>query len=79
MIQGAYARLKFESGIHRVQRVPEIEAFGRIHTSAASVAVMPKAKDIDVSVDEKDLRIDTFRAQRAQAASMLIKQTAPSA
>ncbi|MDR1696876.1 MAG: peptide chain release factor 1 [Rickettsiales bacterium] len=62
---GAYARLKFESGIHRVQRVPETEASGRIHTSAASVAVMPEAQDIDVQIDEKDLRIDTYRAQGA--------------
>lgn len=62
---GAYARMKFESGIHRVQRVPETEASGRIHTSAASVAVMPEAEDIDVVVEEKDLRIDTFRAQGA--------------
>ena len=63
--KGAYARLKFESGIHRVQRVPETEASGRIHTSAASVAVMPEAEEIDVVIDEKDLRIDTFRAQGA--------------
>ena len=63
--RGAYARLKFESGIHRVQRVPETEASGRIHTSAASVAVMPEAEDIDVVVEEKDLRVDTFRAQGA--------------
>ncbi|MCL2338832.1 MAG: peptide chain release factor 1 [Proteobacteria bacterium] len=63
--QGAYARLKFESGIHRVQRVPETEASGRIHTSAASVAVMPEAEDIDVVIDEKDLRVDTYRAQGA--------------
>ncbi len=63
--QGAYARLKFESGIHRVQRVPETEAQGRIHTSAASVAVMPEAEDIDVQIDEKDLRVDTYRAQGA--------------
>ena len=62
---GAYARLKFESGIHRVQRVPETEAGGRIHTSAASVAVMPEAEEIDVAIEEKDLRIDTFRAQGA--------------
>jgi peptide chain release factor 1 len=62
---GAYARLKFESGIHRVQRVPETEAAGRIHTSAASVAVMPEAKDIDVVIDEKDIRIDIFRASGA--------------
>lgn len=63
--QGAYARLKFESGIHRVQRVPETEASGRIHTSAASVAVMPEAEEIDVVIEEKDLRIDTYRAQGA--------------
>ena len=62
---GAYARLKFESGIHRVQRVPETEAGGRIHTSAASVAVMPQAKDIDVVIDDKDIRIDVFRASGA--------------
>lgn len=62
---GAYGRMKFESGIHRVQRVPETEAGGRIHTSAASVAVMPEAEDIDIHIDEKDLRIDTFRAQGA--------------
>lgn len=62
---GVYARLKFESGIHRVQRVPETEAGGRIHTSAASVAVMPEAEEIDVVIEEKDLRVDTFRAQGA--------------
>ena len=62
---GAYARMKFESGIHRVQRVPETEAGGRIHTSAASVAVMPEAKDIDVVIDDKDIRIDIFRASGA--------------
>jgi peptide chain release factor 1 len=63
--RGAFARLKFESGIHRVQRVPETEASGRIHTSAASVAVMPEAEDIDVHIDEKDLRIDTYRSSGA--------------
>ncbi|MBR4475703.1 MAG: peptide chain release factor 1 [Alphaproteobacteria bacterium] len=62
---GAYARMKFESGIHRVQRVPETEAGGRIHTSAASVAVMPEAKDIDVVIEDKDIRIDIFRASGA--------------
>ena len=62
---GAYARMKFESGIHRVQRVPETEAGGRIHTSAASVAVMPEAKDIDVVIDDKDILIDIFRASGA--------------
>ena len=62
---GAYGRMKFESGTHRVQRVPETEAGGRIHTSAASVAVMPEAKDIDVVIDDKDIRIDIFRASGA--------------
>jgi len=57
-----YSRLKFESGVHRVQRVPETEAGGRIHTSAATVAVLPEAEEIDVAIDEKDLRIDVFRA-----------------
>src|SRR5207302_2961271 len=57
-----FARLKFESGVHRVQRVPETEASGRIHTSAATVAVLPEAEDVDVRIDEKELRIDVFRA-----------------
>ncbi|MDX1388504.1 MAG: peptide chain release factor 1 [Acidobacteriota bacterium] len=58
--EGAYSRLKYESGVHRVQRVPETEAQGRIHTSAVTVAVMPEADEVDVDIDEKDLRIDTF-------------------
>ena len=62
---GVYGRMKFESGIHRVQRVPETEAGGRIHTSAVSVAVMPEAEDIDVVIEEKDIRIDVFRASGA--------------
>ena len=57
-----FARLKFESGVHRVQRVPETEAGGRIHTSAATVAVLPEAEDVDIEIDESDLRIDVFRA-----------------
>ena len=57
-----FARLKFESGVHRVQRVPETEAQGRIHTSAATVAVLPEAEEVDIKIDEKDLRIDVFRA-----------------
>src|SRR5262249_36071739 len=57
-----FARLKFESGVHRVQRVPETEAQGRIHTSAATVAVLPEAEEVDLRIDEKDLRIDVFRA-----------------
>ena len=58
--KGAYSRLKYESGVHRVQRVPVTEASGRIHTSAATVAVLPEAEEVDITVDEKDLRIDTF-------------------
>ena len=57
---GAFSRLKYESGVHRVQRVPATEASGRIHTSAATVAVMPEAEAVEVEVDEKDLRIDRF-------------------
>ena len=63
--QGAYAKLKFESGVHRVQRVPVTEAGGRIHTSAATVAVLPEPEDVDVHIDEKDLRIDVYRASGA--------------
>jgi len=59
---GVFARLKFESGVHRVQRIPETEASGRIHTSAATVAVLPEAEEVDVRIDEKDLRVDVFRA-----------------
>ena len=57
-----FARLKFESGVHRVQRVPETEASGRIHTSAATVAVLPEAEEVDIRIEERDLRIDVFRA-----------------
>ncbi len=60
--KGAYSRLKYESGVHRVQRVPLTEGSGRIHTSAATVAVLPEAEEVDIKVDEKDLRIDTFCA-----------------
>ncbi len=60
--RGVFQRLKFESGVHRVQRVPQTEAGGRIHTSAATIAVLPEAKEVDVEIDEKDLRIDVFRA-----------------
>ncbi len=60
--QGAYSRLKYESGVHRVQRVPETESGGRIHTSTASVAVMPEAEEVDVQIDPKDIRIDVMRA-----------------
>lgn len=60
--QSVFARLKFESGVHRVQRVPETEAGGRIHTSAATVAVLPEAEEVDIVIEEKDLRIDVFRS-----------------
>ncbi len=60
--RGVFARLKFESGVHRVQRVPATEGSGRIHTSAATVAVLPEAEEVDIRIDEKDLRIDVFRA-----------------
>ncbi|MFY0734386.1 MULTISPECIES: peptide chain release factor 1 [Aurantimonas] len=62
---GVFSRLKFESGVHRVQRVPETESGGRIHTSAATVAVLPEAEDIDVEVKTEDIRIDTMRASGA--------------
>lgn len=60
--KGVYSRLKYESGVHRVQRVPTTETSGRIHTSAATVAVLPEAEEVDIQIDEKDLRIDTFCA-----------------
>jgi len=63
--QGVFARMKYEAGVHRVQRVPMTEASGRIHTSAATVAVLPEAEDVDIQVDEKDLRIDVYRASGA--------------
>jgi peptide chain release factor 1 len=57
-----FARLKYESGVHRVQRVPATEASGRVHTSAATVAVLPEAEEVDIKIDEKDLKVDTYRA-----------------
>ncbi|MBV8508696.1 MAG: peptide chain release factor 1, partial [Xanthobacteraceae bacterium] len=60
--RGAFAKLKFESGVHRVQRVPDTEASGRIHTSAATVAVLPEVEDVDVAINDSDLRIDTMRS-----------------
>ena len=60
--QGAYSVYKYEGGTHRVQRVPDTESQGRIHTSTATVAVMPEAEDVDVEVDEKDLEIDVYRS-----------------
>ncbi len=62
---GAYAKLKYESGVHRVQRVPDTETQGRIHTSAATVAVLPEAEDIDIEIKNEDIRIDTMRASGA--------------
>ena len=63
--RNVFGRLKYESGVHRVQRVPETESSGRIHTSAATVAVLPEALEVDVQVEDKDLRIDTYRSQGA--------------
>ncbi|MFZ3033989.1 MAG: peptide chain release factor 1 [Parvibaculum sp.] len=63
--RGVYARMKFESGVHRVQRVPVTEGDGRIHTSAATVAVLPEPEEVDIDIDEKDLRIDVYRASGA--------------
>ncbi|MDX1581714.1 MAG: PCRF domain-containing protein, partial [Alphaproteobacteria bacterium] len=63
--RGVFERLKYESGVHRVQRVPETESGGRIHTSAATVAVLPEAEDVDIHIDPADIRIDTMRASGA--------------
>ncbi|MDP5349913.1 MAG: peptide chain release factor 1, partial [Paracoccaceae bacterium] len=63
--EGVFARLKFESGVHRVQRVPTTESGGRIHTSAATVAVLPEAEEVDVTIDPNDIRIDTMRSSGA--------------
>lgn len=63
--EGVFARLKYESGVHRVQRVPETESGGRIHTSAATVAVLPEAQDVDIRIDANDIRIDTMRSSGA--------------
>jgi peptide chain release factor 1 len=63
--KGAYARMKYESGVHRVQRVPDTEASGRIHTSAATVAVLPEVEDIDIDIRAEDIRIDTMRSSGA--------------
>jgi peptide chain release factor 1 len=63
--RNVYARLKFESGVHRVQRVPETEASGRVHTSAATVAVLPEVEDVEIEIKPDDLRVDTYRAQGA--------------
>ncbi|TAN39965.1 MAG: peptide chain release factor 1 [Nitrospirae bacterium] len=70
MGKGAYSKLKYESGVHRVQRVPSTEASGRIHTSAATVAVLPEAEEVDIKVENKDLRIDTFCSSGAGGQSV---------
>ena len=71
--EGAYSRFKYESGVHRVQRVPETESQGRVHTSTTTVAVLPEAEDVELEIDPKDLKIDTFRST-AQAVSISTKQ-----
>ena len=63
--KGVFARLKFESGVHRVQRIPETESSGRIHTSAATVAILPEAEEVDIKIDDRDIKIDVFRASGA--------------
>jgi peptide chain release factor 1 len=63
--RGVFARMKFESGVHRVQRVPQTEASGRVHTSTATVAVLPEMEDVDIDIDEKDLKIDVYRSSGA--------------
>src|SRR5690606_31875630 len=68
--KGAYSKLKFESGAHRVQRVPETESGGRIHTSTATVVCMPEAEDVEVEIHEKDIRVDTFASQGAGGQSV---------
>jgi peptide chain release factor 1 len=75
---GVFGRLKFESGVHRVQRVPETEAQGRIHTSAATVAVLPEPEDVEIDIKDGDLRIDTYRSS-APAASTSTRPTRPCA
>src|SRR3979411_1774401 len=72
--RGAFARLKFESGVHRVQRVPDTETQGRIHTSAATVAVLPEVEEVDIKINESDLKIDTMRS--GGAGRHHVKQTA---
>lgn len=74
--RGAYSRLKFESGVHRVQRIPSTESGGRIHTSAATVAVLPEAKEVDVDIDPNDLRIDVFCASGHGGQSVNTTQSA---
>jgi peptide chain release factor 1 len=68
--RGAYSRLKYESGVHRVQRVPETEASGRIHTSTATVAVLPEMEEVEVEIDPNEVRVDVFRSQGAGGQSV---------
>jgi len=68
--KGVFARLKFESGVHRVQRVPQTEASGRVHTSTATVAVLPEVEDVDVHIDEKDIKVDVYRSSGAGGQSV---------
>ena len=77
--QGAFAHLKFESGVHRVQRVPNTETQGRIHTSAATVAVLPEAEEVDIKIEEKDLRIDVYRSSGPGGQSVNTTDSAPCA
>lgn len=71
--KGAYSRLKYESGVHRVQRVPETESGGRIHTSTITVAVMPEVEDVDVVIDDKDIRIDVMRASGTADSALILR------
>lgn len=73
---GAYSKLKYENGAHRVQRVPETESGGRIHTSTATVAVLPEVEDVEIEIRNEDLKIDTYRSSGA-VDSTLIQQTLP--
>ena len=76
--RNVFERLKFESGVHRVQRVPATEASGRIHTSAATVAVLPEAEEVDIKIDDKDLRIDVFRSSGPGGQSVNTKDSSAS-
>ena len=67
--KGAYSRLKFESGVHRVQRVPDTESSGRIHTSTATVAVLPEVEDVEIEINPADIKMEVFRASRCRRAT----------
>ena len=71
--KGAYSRFKFESGVHRVQRVPDTESSGRIHTSTATVAVLPEVEDVEVEINPADIKMEVYRASRCWSDNMLIK------